>query len=120
MPKEQPHIPVLKFARNKKKEATAKYPAGYITLQILGSGAKGAPSSLYMFTDQSRYLFNCGEGSQRLAHEHKMKLAKLEHVFLTSSSWDKIGGLPGLALTIQDIGVPSIELHGPPGLVSYK
>lgn len=64
-----------------------------------------------------RYLFNCGEGTQRLAHEYKMRLAKLEHVFVTSASWDNIGGLPGVALTIQDIGVPTITLHGPPGLV---
>lgn len=64
-----------------------------------------------------RYIFNCGEGTQRLAHEHKMKLAKLEHVFITHSSWLNIGGLPGLALTVQDVGVPNIELHGPQGIV---
>ena len=64
-----------------------------------------------------RYLFNCGEGSQRLAHEHKMKLGKLEHVFLTRRKWEMIGGLPGLALTVQDIGVPKITLHGPPYIV---
>lgn len=64
-----------------------------------------------------RYLFNCGEGTQRLAHEHKMRLSKLEHVFITHSSWSNIGGLPGLALTVQDVGVPKIELHGPQGIV---
>ncbi|KAJ8979969.1 hypothetical protein NQ317_013717 [Molorchus minor] len=69
-----------------------------------------------MFSDQSRYLFNCGEGTQRLAHEHKMKLAKLEHIFITQPVWKNIGGLPGTALTIQDVGVPEITLHGPPGL----
>lgn len=65
-----------------------------------------------------RYLFNCGEGTQRLAHEHKMKLSKLEHIFVTHSSWNNIGGLPGVALTIQDVGVPQITIHGPPGTVS--
>ncbi len=54
MPKEQPHIPVLKSARKQKKESVGKFPAGYITLQVLGNGAKGAPSSLYLFTDQTR------------------------------------------------------------------
>lgn len=67
-----------------------------------------------------RYLFNCGEGTQRLAHEHKMKLARLEHVFITQPVWRNIGGLPGTALTIQDVGVPQIVLHGPQGLVSIK
>lgn len=48
-----------------------------------------------------------------------MKLAKLEHIFVTQPVWRNIGGLPGIALTIQDVGVPEITLHGPPGLV-YK
>jgi len=47
-----------------------------------------------------------------------MKLSKLEHVFITHSNWLNIGGLPGLALTVQDVGVPNIELHGPQGIVS--
>lgn len=63
-----------------------------------------------------RYLFNCGEGTQRLAHEHKTKLTRLEHIFITRTSWNCIGGLPGLSLTIQDAGVPNITLHGPPKL----
>jgi len=84
----------------------------------LGSGAPGAPKALYVFTDQSRYLFNVGEGTQRLAHEHKMKLSKLEHIFITRPTWDNIGGLPGVSLTIQDVGVPEITIHGPEGTVS--
>jgi ribonuclease Z len=48
-----------------------------------------------------------------------MKLAKLEHIFITHPSWENIGGLPGVALTIQDVGVPEITLHGPAGTVSF-
>lgn len=48
-----------------------------------------------------------------------MKLSKLEHVFITHSNWLNIGGLPGLALTVQDVGVPNIELHGPQGIVRF-
>lgn len=61
-------------------------------------------------------MFNCGEGTQRLAHEHRTKLTRLEHIFITQRSWKCIGGLPGLSLTIQDAGVPKITLHGPPKL----
>lgn len=46
-----------------------------------------------------------------------MKLAKLEHIFITHPTWKNLGGLPGTALTIQDVGVPEITLHGPDGLV---
>lgn len=119
MPKESKHVADAQKQRKKIKEKFSKYVPGRVTLQVLGSGAEGAPRSLYVFSDQSRYLFNCGEGTQRLAHEHKMKLAKLEHIFITQPVWKNMGGLPGTALTIQDVGVPQITLHGPKGLVSY-
>ncbi|KAJ2939219.1 hypothetical protein O0L34_g8533 [Tuta absoluta] len=93
-----------------------KYGPSCVYLQVLGSGARGVPNTLYMFTDQKRYLFNCGEQTQRLAHEHKVKLSRLDHIFVTSKTWKNIGGLPGLSLTLQDVGVPSITLHGPEGL----
>ncbi|XP_049868764.1 ribonuclease Z, mitochondrial isoform X2 [Pectinophora gossypiella] len=93
-----------------------KYGPSCVYLQVLGSGARGAPNTLYLFTDQKRYLFNCGECTQRLAHEHKVKLSRLDHIFITSKTWKNIGGLPGLSLTLQDVGVPSITLHGPEGL----
>lgn len=115
MPKEVKHTAVLQKQRQKLKEKNQKYIPGTVNLRVLGSGAKGAPRSLYVFTDQSRYMFNCGEGTQRLAHEHKMKLSKLEHIFITNKSWNNIGGLPGVALTIQDVGVPVITIHGPSG-----
>ncbi|XP_022916728.1 ribonuclease Z, mitochondrial isoform X2 [Onthophagus taurus] len=116
MPKDPKHIADAQKNRKKIKERSSKYVPGKVTLQVLGSGAEGAPRSLYVFSDQARYLFNCGEGTQRLAHEHKMKLAKLEHIFITQPVWKNIGGLPGTALTIQDVGVPKITLHGPQGL----
>ncbi|XP_018335191.1 ribonuclease Z, mitochondrial isoform X2 [Agrilus planipennis] len=116
MPKDPKHISEAQKQRKKIKEKLAKYVPGRVTLQVLGTGAPGAPRSLYVFSDQSRYLFNCGEGTQRLAHEHKMKLSKLEHIFVTQPLWRNIGGLPGVALTIQDVGVPQITLHGPQGL----
>lgn len=85
--------------------------------QILGSGMYGSPSALYLSTDHAKYLFNCGEGTQRLAHEHHSKLGKLEHVLFTTPNWKNMGGLPGMALTLQDGGVPKLNLHGPKGMV---
>lgn len=71
---------------------------------------------LHIAVHPSRYLFNCGEGTQRLAHEHKTKLTRMEHIFLTRKSWSRFGGVPGLCLTLQEIGVPKLNLHGPPGI----
>lgn len=117
MPKEPKHIADAQKQRFKIKDRFQNYVPGKVTVQVLGTGAEGAPKALYMFTDHSRYLFNCGEGTQRLAHEHKMKLSKLEHIFVTEPTWSNMGGLPGVSLTIQDVGVPQITLHGPAGLV---
>lgn len=36
---------------------------------------------------------------------------------MTRTSWNCIGGLPGLSLTVQDAGVPELTLHGAIGLV---
>ncbi|XP_050346444.1 ribonuclease Z, mitochondrial [Nymphalis io] len=102
--------------RQQLSKKAEKYGPSTVYLQVLGSGARGAPNTLYLFTDQKRYLFNCGEGSQRLAHEHRVKLSKLDHIFITNKTWRNIGGLPGLSLTLQDVGVPNITLHGPDGL----
>lgn len=100
------------------KKKTMPYIPGIVNLQVLGAGANGSPSAIYLFTDQARYLFNCGEGTQRLAHEHKTKLARLEHIFVTRNTWPVVGGFPGLALTVQDAGVKEMALHGPPHLDS--
>lgn len=60
-----------------------------------------------------RYLFNCGEGSQRLANEHGRSLYKIENVFLTRNTWSRFGGLLGCCLSLQAMGVSSLKLHGP-------
>ncbi|KAL1472917.1 hypothetical protein MTO96_022692 [Rhipicephalus appendiculatus] len=96
-------------------ESMPKVPTAAIQLraQRINAKAKNANKPKPRPTDQGRYLFNCGEGTQRLATEHKMKLSKLEHLFFTHNKWKNIGGLPGLALTVQDIGVPEFFIHGP-------
>ncbi|KAG6454773.1 ribonuclease Z, mitochondrial isoform X1 [Manduca sexta] len=117
MPKETAaRIAVAQRQRQVISKKSEKYTPSTVYLQVMGSGARGAANTLYLFTDQKRYLFNCGECTQRLAHEHKVKLSRLEHVFITSKTWRNIGGLPGLSLTLQDVGIPKITLHGPEGL----
>lgn len=65
-----------------------------------------------------RYIFNVGEGTQRIAHENGVKIARLEHVFITYPVWENVGGLLGMALTVQECGVPELTIHGPEGIVS--
>ena len=47
-----------------------------------------------------------------------MKLSKLNHIFVTHTSWDNIGGLPGIALTLQEMGIPQLSIYGPKSLVT--
>lgn len=40
-------------------------------------------------------MFNVGEGTQRLCMEHGIRLAKTDHLFVTSLTSDTLGGVPG-------------------------
>ena len=54
--KQQTHIATAQKQLQKAKERSQKYVPGTINLQILGTGAKGTPASIYLFTDQTRYF----------------------------------------------------------------
>jgi len=116
MPHDTKHIVKVEKQRLKRNEKSRDYVPCTVNLQVLGSGAMGSPAAVYLFTDQKRYLFNCGEGTERLAHENNTKLSRLEHIFMTRSSWKQSGGLPGLSLTLQQICVRNLTLYGPDGL----
>eukprot|EP00064_Thunnus_orientalis_P018975 superscaffoldBa00004558_g19084 len=64
-----------------------------VYLQVVGAGSRDNAASLYVFSEYNRYLFNCGEGTQRLMQEHKLKAARLDNIFLTRLSWENVGGL---------------------------
>ncbi|KAJ1130776.1 hypothetical protein NDU88_009124 [Pleurodeles waltl] len=68
---------------------------------------------------RDKYLFNCGEGTQRLMQEHKLKVSRLDNIFLTKMDWANIGGLSGMLLTLKDTGVPNCVLSGPPQVQKY-
>ncbi|KAG7381661.1 Zinc phosphodiesterase ELAC protein 2 [Phytophthora pseudosyringae] len=65
------------------------------------------------------FLFNVGDGTQRLCMEHHVRLAKLQRVFLTELRSHTVGGLPGMVLTVSDTGKPGLHVHGPPGTNKY-
>ena len=68
------------------------------SVQILGCSTGDTTPSVVIQYDTKhpqRYLFNCGEGTQRLCTQHKVKITKLKNVFLTRIHWECMGGLPG-------------------------
>uniref|UniRef100_A0A3B4FYH7 Zinc phosphodiesterase ELAC protein 2 n=1 Tax=Pundamilia nyererei TaxID=303518 RepID=A0A3B4FYH7_9CICH len=90
-----------------------------VYLQVVGAGSRDNAASVYVFSEFNRYLFNCGEGTQRLMQEHKLKAARLDNILLTRLSWENVGGLSGMILTLKDTGVPECVLSGPPQLENY-
>ncbi|KAK3508542.1 hypothetical protein QTP70_031945, partial [Hemibagrus guttatus] len=106
-------------SRESRKHADLHGPST-VYVQVVGAGARENGASLYVFSEYNRYLFNCGEGTQRLMQEHKLRAARLDNIFLTRMSWDTVGGLSGMILTLKDTGVPECIMSGPPQLVCAR
>ncbi|KAJ3703724.1 hypothetical protein LUZ61_007429 [Rhynchospora tenuis] len=89
-------------------------------VQILGTGmdTHDTSPSILLFFDKQRFIFNAGEGLQRYCNEHKIKLSKIDHIFLTRVCSETAGGLPGLVLTMAGIGEEgmSVNIWGPSDL----
>ncbi|KAG0738113.1 hypothetical protein G6F35_006069 [Rhizopus arrhizus] len=81
-------------------------------IQIVGQHTPEGPPSVILHYDSQRYIFNVREGTQRLCVQEKVRLGKANHIFLSRTSWDCVGGLTGLLLTLTDAGVKKIHLHG--------
>ncbi|XP_057391534.1 zinc phosphodiesterase ELAC protein 2 isoform X1 [Balaenoptera acutorostrata] len=111
----------LRHLRTREKRGPSLGPGGPNTvyLQVVAAGGRDAGAALYVFSEFNRYLFNCGEGIQRLMQEHKLKVSRLDNIFLTRMHWSNVGGLCGMILTLKETGVPKCVLSGPPQLEKY-
>ncbi|XP_044531116.1 zinc phosphodiesterase ELAC protein 2 [Gracilinanus agilis] len=111
----------LRHLRTREKRGPSGERAGPSTvyLQVVAAGTRDAGSALYVFSEFNRYLFNCGEGVQRIMQEHKLKVARLDNIFLTRMHWSNVGGLSGMILTLKETGLPKCVLSGPPQLEKY-
>ena len=69
-------------------------PSCYV--QILGASSNELVPGFYVFFEKQRYLFNVGEGCQKVCFETGVKLSKLAQIFLTRLNWEQTGGLPGI------------------------
>ncbi|EEY60856.1 zinc phosphodiesterase ELAC protein 2, putative [Phytophthora infestans T30-4] len=90
-----------------------------VQVQVLSVQSVETAPSLLLSTETRRFLFNVGDGTQRLCMEHHVRLAKLQHVFLTELRSHTVGGLPGMVLTVSDTGKSGLHVHGPPNTKQY-
>ncbi|NWX84985.1 RNZ2 protein, partial [Nothoprocta pentlandii] len=87
--------------------------------QVVAAGSRDAGAAVYVFSEFNRYLFNCGEGTQRAMQEHKLKISHLDSIFLSRVAWANVGGLPGMILTLKAMGLQRCVFLGPPKLQNY-
>ncbi|PNI58799.1 ELAC2 isoform 6 [Pan troglodytes] len=80
------------------------------------SGCSGGPNTVYL---QVVAAGSRDSGIQRLMQEHKLKVARLDNIFLTRMHWSNVGGLSGMILTLKETGLPKCVLSGPPQLEKY-
>ncbi|XP_042308509.1 zinc phosphodiesterase ELAC protein 2 [Sceloporus undulatus] len=122
--RQRPPKDPLRHLRSREKRlgapgASARGGASTVFVQVAAAGTRDAGAAVYVFSEYNRYLFNCGEGVQRLMQEHKLKVARLDNIFLTRMNWANVGGLSGMILTLKETGVPKCVLSGPPQLQNY-
>ncbi|XP_041439199.1 zinc phosphodiesterase ELAC protein 2-like [Xenopus laevis] len=93
--KDKPPKDTLRHIKRREKRQGVGQSNGPATVyvQVAGAGSRDSGASVYVFSEFNRYLFNCGEGTQRLTQEHKLKIARLDKIFLTRMDWANVGGL---------------------------
>ncbi|XP_074463659.1 zinc phosphodiesterase ELAC protein 2 isoform X2 [Larus michahellis] len=116
-PKDMPrHV----WARERRRSAgTGLVGPNTVYLQVVAAGGRDAGAAVYVFSEFNRYLFNCGEGTQRAMQEHKLKISHLDSIFLSRVAWANVGGLPGMILTLKAMGLQRCVFLGPPKLQNY-
>ncbi|KAM4761599.1 zinc phosphodiesterase ELAC protein 2 [Cyanocitta cristata] len=113
-------VPRHVWARERRRNAgTGLAGPNTVYVQVVAAGSRDAGAAVYVFSEFNRYLFNCGEGTQRAMQEHKLKISHLDSIFLSRVSWANVGGLPGMILTLKAIGLQRCVFLGPPKLQNY-
>ncbi|KAJ8037718.1 Zinc phosphodiesterase ELAC protein 2 [Holothuria leucospilota] len=110
----------LKNVKMRAKRGGQLFPSTNVTAQVIGSGSRDSPASVLIIADSTRFLFNCGEGTQRLLMECGVKsISRLEHIFFTRMSWENLGGAIGMMITLKKIGLPKLTYYGPENLRDF-
>ncbi|KAK1947771.1 Zinc phosphodiesterase ELAC protein 2 [Phytophthora citrophthora] len=101
-----------------------------VIAEVVGTGSDGTEPSL-LFSVQhhgqysadvkvlKRYLFNCGEGTQRLAGENGIKLSSLDAMYFTRFDIKSVSGVPGVIFALGSCGTATLKLHGPVGIRGF-
>jgi len=93
-----------------------------IKLTILGCHsatprANAFPTSQYLEMNNSHFLIDCGEGTQRQMRKYKVGFAKINHIFISHLHGDHFYGLVGLLSTYGILSrEKELHIYGPKGI----
>ncbi|ELR21007.1 metallobeta-lactamase domain containing protein [Acanthamoeba castellanii str. Neff] len=90
-----------------------------VYVQVVGAGTAGITPSVMVVAGRHRFLFNCGEQSQRFITENKLRTQNVDALFFTQVDWHHLGGLSDFLMTVADNGKSEIALYGPAPLYCY-
>lgn len=109
---ENREVQLKKMQKTKRDEIESRE----LRLHVLGNGSSGSPTNVVLSCGHDTYLFNCGEGTQKLCMEYRVKMHKIANLLFTSSRWKNVGGLPGYLITAQGLGLADFRIHGAKGV----
>ena len=93
-----------------------------ITLTILGCHSatpriNAFPTSKYLEINNSHFLIDCGEGTQRQMRKYKVGFSKINHIFISHLHGDHFYGLVGLLATFGILNrEKELHIYGPKGI----
>lgn len=93
-----------------------------LSVLILGSGSalptiSSNQSAQIVELENHLFLVDCGEGTQIELRRNKVKVQKIDHIFISHLHGDHFFGLVGLLSTMHLLGrKKELNIHGPKGL----
>ena len=93
-----------------------------LTLTILGCHSatprvNAYPTSQYLEINNSHFLIDCGEGTQRQMRKYKVGFSKINHIFISHLHGDHFYGLVGLLATYGILSrEKELHIYGPKGI----
>ena len=93
-----------------------------LSLTILGCHsatprANAFPTSQYLEINNSHFLIDCGEGTQRQMRKYKVGFSKINHIFISHLHGDHFYGLVGLLSTYGILSrEKALHIYGPKGI----
>lgn len=93
-----------------------------IRLTILGCHSatpriNAFPTSQYLEINNSHFLIDCGEGTQRQMRKYKVGFSKINHIFISHLHGDHFYGLVGLLSTLGILNrEKELHIYGPKGI----